>query len=150
MKAGHAVIRLLCEFTITKWLDTGFNHTTSGIWHSHNCSPATSLAMVVETYQSFVVHMSGAIPLIIFKSEIGGKKGKKKNDTHHLYAERWHDIWMITAMESGTIWIVVMVILIHYSNEFWWEWTNTIISKILNYVVLEYRMVCDSLSLSKF
>lgn len=69
MKRGHAVIRLLCEFTITKWLDTGFNHATSGIWHSNNCSLAASPATVIETYQSFVISISGAIPLIIFKWE---------------------------------------------------------------------------------
>lgn len=158
MKTRHAVIRLLCEFTVTKWLDTGFNHTTSGIWHSNNCSPAASLATVVETYQFFVIHMSGAIPLIIFKSR--GEGGK--NYTHCLHAETWHDScdwrffllyltpqWYpyelsLTWDQELSIWIAFMTILIHYSNAFWWAWTNTIISKILNYVVLEYS--CYSLS----
>lgn len=111
MKTGHAVIRLLCEFTITKWLDTGFNHAMSGIWHSNDCSPAASPATVVETYQAFVISLSGAIPLIIFKRQ-------RKNYVYHLHVRRRHDSyvmrgfsyisyypvvtrWVITAFNSG-------------------------------------------------
>lgn len=130
MKTGHAVIRLLCEFTITKWLDTGFNHAMSGIWHSNDCNLAASPASVVETYESFVTSMSGAISLIIFTRE-----REKKNDVHCLHLQRWHDsnviwdfsymsyypmvsIWVITSMNSrNEQWIVFMMMLINYSNE---------------------------------
>lgn len=90
MKTGHAVIRLLCEFTITKWLDTGFNHATSGIWHSNNCSLAASPATVVETQQSFVISMSGAIPLIIFNWE---RKRERKIITYIIYICKM--VWLI-------------------------------------------------------
>lgn len=88
MKTGHPIIRLLCEFTITKWLDTGFNHATSGTWHSNNFSLAASPATVVETQQSFVISMSGAIPLIIFNWE----REKKKLHTSSTFEKM---VWLI-------------------------------------------------------
>lgn len=146
IKTSHAVIRLLCEFTITKWLDTGFNHATSGIWHSNNCSPAASPATAVETYQSFVMSMCGVSPLIIARE-------RKKRVTYIIYMCRdgmthsdqrsflhiWLPMvstWVITAMNSGNEYLMVfMMILINYSNEFCWAWTNTIFWKISNYVM---------------
>ena len=66
METGEAVIRLLCEFTVTKGFHTGFHPATTGIWHTNDCGLA---ATVVETYQSYVISMSGAILLIVFKCE---------------------------------------------------------------------------------
>lgn len=104
------------RISYNKWSDTGFNHAMSEIWQSNNCSPAASLAIMVETYQSFVIHTFRAILLIIFKSK---RERETKNDTHCLRVERWHyslviggfsyisyhpmiTIWVITTRNSGT------------------------------------------------
>ena len=151
MKTGHAVIRLLCEFTITKWLDTGFNHAMSGIWHPNNCSPAASPASgrnlpvlcnkVVWSYSFDYFRERERIMYIFYMCRDG---------MTHLWLEafliylttQWYPYeWSLPWTQEMNIWILFMMKLINYSNEFWWAGTNIIISNFSVHAGVENSML---------